>query len=401
MKIIVPAIGSRGDVQPYIALCQGLQRAGHAVTLVTNPTLVGLVQGYGVPCAPVGPAVDMGLEGAKIWARSGRNWWLGFLRIMQFGMTLVEKSFPDLIRLVEGAELVVCTDIMAGAAEAEKLGVPWISATLQPGRVPDPQTKPSVWMRAFMPVINRLVMAPVNRFRRRVGAPPAQGDISGMMSKRMVLVPVSRYVSPPNPCWPESVHVTGYWMANAPAEWTPPPNLLKFIAAGEAPIAVSLGAMALSGAATFESARIMLEAIRLAGVRAIVQGWDEALAQQKLPDTIYHAGAMPHSWLFEQVRAVVHHGGFGTTASAFYAGKPAVVVPHIIDQLYWADVVYRRGAGPRPITRHDLTVERLAAAICQAVSDESLQACAAQLGEKIRSEPDGVQAAVSLIESLQ
>jgi sterol 3beta-glucosyltransferase len=74
MKIIVPAIGSRGDVQPYIALCQGLQRAGHKAILATNPTMTDLVTQYDVTCAPVGPPVDMGLEGAKLYAQAGKNW---------------------------------------------------------------------------------------------------------------------------------------------------------------------------------------------------------------------------------------------------------------------------------------------------------------------------------------
>jgi sterol 3beta-glucosyltransferase len=197
------------------------------------------------------------------------------------------------------------------------------------------------------------------------------------------------------------VHLTGYWIAESPSEWTPPSDLLDFIAAGEQPVAVSLGAMALSGKATFESARITVEAIQQAGVRAIVQGWDEPFAQMSLPGCIYHAGSMPHSWLFEQVRAVVHHGGFGTTASALVAGKPAVIVPHIIDQMYWGQEVNRLGAGPKAINRTDLTVERLADAIRQAVSDKMMGECAAQIGVSIRSEPDGVMNAVRLIGGLQ
>jgi UDP:flavonoid glycosyltransferase YjiC (YdhE family) len=141
-----------------------------------------------------------------------------------------------------------------------------------------------------------------------------------------------------------------------------------------------------------------LKAVQQAGVRAIVQGWDEALAGVNLPKTITHAGPMPHTWLFEQVSAIVHHGGFGTTGSALRAGKPAIIVPHIIDQHLWAERVHELGVGLAPIPRAKLTVERLAEAIAQATSDVAMRERAARLGEQIRAEPEGVAIAAQLIE---
>jgi sterol 3beta-glucosyltransferase len=156
--------------------------------------------------------------------------------------------------------------------------------------------------------------------------------------------------------------------------------------------------MSLSGEETCQAARITLEAIRQSGRRAVIQGWDEVLEGTALPENIYHAGPLPHTWLFPRMRAVVHHGGFGTTASALIAGVPAVVIPHIIDQLYWAQRVVELGAGPQFIHRADLDSQRLAAAIQHATSDENVQARAALIGKCIRSEPDGVTAAVKWIE---
>ena len=96
---------------------------------------------------------------------------------------------------------------------------------------------------------------------------------------------------------------------------------------------------------------------------------------------------------------MVHHGGFGTTAAVLRAGVPGVVVPHVIDQFYWGQRVERLGAGPKFIARGRLTPRRLAMAIGQAVKDQALRQRAAELGEAIRAEPDGVQAAVRLIET--
>lgn len=400
-KIIVPAIGSRGDVQPYIALCQGLQRAGHQAILATNPTLCPLAESYGVTAVAVGPAVDMGAEGERLWQKSGSNLWLGLIRVMQLASRLVEQAYPDILELCRDADLVIVTDPTAGAAEAERLGVPWISATLQPGRIPVPPPPMGVLKSAFNKltwgVVSRMMTLPINRFRKRVGAPLVK-DIGSMMSGHMILLPVSPNFIPRDPRWPAHIQMTGYWYAQAPGIWSPPHDLVAFLEKGSRPVAISLGVMSTSGEQARESVRIVLAAIQQAGVRAIVQGWDQALVSDNLGETVYRAGSMPHTWLFDQVAAVVHHGGFGTTASALTAGVPAVVVPHIIDQYYWGQQVALRGVGPDFIPRAKLSVEGLAAAIRRATEDTTMRRKAAELGQAIRSEPDGLTRAVTLIE---
>ena len=397
MKIIVPAIGSRGDVQPYIALCQGLQRARHQVTLATNPTLCSLVASYGVNVAPVGPPVDMGAAGAELWEKYGRFWMIGLIRTMQLGFRLVKQSYPDILELCQAADLVIATDTAAGPTEADKLGIPWFSATLQPPRVPIPTSATSLPVHQIWSVINRLVMSPTNNFRKSVGVLPFKGGLESMLSTHLTLVPVSPHVWPPDSRWASHNHMTGYWIAQSPEQWSPPEDLLAFLAKGERPIAVTLGAMALSGKHAREAAHITLEALRQTGVRAIVQGWPEALANMTWPDTIYRAGSMPHTWLFDQVSAVIHHGGFGTTASTLRAGTPGIVVPHIIDQHIWAQRVVELGVG-QSIPRAKLTPANLAEAIARAMRDAQMRDKAAAIGQQIRAEPDGVQTAVTLIE---
>jgi sterol 3beta-glucosyltransferase len=230
-----------------------------------------------------------------------------------------------------------------------------------------------------------------------VGAPPVR-DIGSMLSARLILVPVSPHVAAPGPRWPAHARVTGYWQTRAAEDWSPPGDLLDFLDAGDRPIAVSLGVMSLVGRQAEASARMTLAAIQQAGVRAIVQGWDQVLAGKALPDGVYRAGSLPHGWLFRQVSAVVHHGGFGTTASALSAGVPAVVVPHVLDQMYWAQRVYELGTGPKPVPRGALTARRLAAAIDAAARSPALRDRAAALGRDIQQEPDGVAAAVGLVE---
>jgi sterol 3beta-glucosyltransferase len=399
MKILIATIGSRGDVQPYLNLAQGLLAAGHDVHLATNPTLSSLAEAHGVPFIPVGRPVDMGIEGARLLEKSFDNMWIGMLRVMQLGARLVEEAYPDVVSACREADLVVTSDTGSGVAEAELLGKAWISVTLQPARLPRIQQRPSsLATRIIGGMIGKLLVAPTNRFRKRVRAPLVE-DISTMLSQRMILLPVSSCIAPPDPRWAEQVRQTGYWFARPIQDWQPPKDLLNFLASGEAPIAVSLGVMSVSGRKAGESARIVLEAVRLARVRAIVQGWEpELITSIGNNADVFCAGSLPHSWLFDQVASVIHHGGFGTTAAGLRSGVPSIVIPHIIDQYAWGKTVSDLGVGPQFITRGKLNPENLAQAIRQALDDQDMRIKAAEIGRLIRNEPDGVTEAVSLIE---
>jgi sterol 3beta-glucosyltransferase len=397
MKIIIVTIGSRGDVQPYINLGQGLRDAGHDVVLATNPTLCPLAEQHGLKTIPIGRPVDMGLEGTRLMEGSFDNMWIGMVRVMQLGARLVEEAYPDVLAACKNADLVVTTDTGSGVAEAEKLGIPWISVTLQPARLPLIQTgEPTLMEKIFGWTLGKLFIAPTNRFRKRVGAPPVE-SITTMLSKRMILLPVNSHVAPLNPKWPLQVRQTNYWYARPMEGWTPPPELLSFLAAGEKPIAVSLGVMGAAKAR--QSAQIVLEALRKSGVRAIVQGWEDVLKELDVPPTICSAGSIPHSWLFDQVLAVVHHGGFGTTAAGLRSGVPCIVIPHIIDQYYWGQRVFELGAGPKFFTRGQMNAGKLAQSITTAMTDSGMRAKAAELGAAIRTAPDGVSEAIKWIET--
>lgn len=401
MKILIATIGSRGDVQPYINLAQGLLAAGHDVRLASNPTLASLAEAHRIPFHPVGRPVDMGAEGARLLEKSFDNMWIGLIRVMQLGARLVEAAYPDVLAACREADLVVTSDTGSGVAEAEKLGKPWISVTLQPARVPvaQGQTRGAVG-QAIGWLLGKMIVGPTNRFRKRVGAPLVQ-DISSMLSQRMILLPVSPSVAPFNPQWASQVRQTGYWFAREIEGWAPPQGLLDFLAAGEKPVAVSLGVMSTSGRKARESAKMTLEAIQKTKTRAILQGWDQSLLESLgAPETVFCAGSLPHNWLFDQVSAVIHHGGFGTTAAGLRSGAPSIVIPHIIDQYAWGQAVFDLGVGPKFISRGNLTSENLATAISEALGNVSMRAKAAQVGSAIRSEPDGVEAAEKLIKQL-
>lgn len=399
-RIIIPTIGTRGDVQPYVALALGLQASGHTVVLATHPCMRRLVESYGVPFAPIGPDIDIGQETAVIRANSP-HWMVGFMRVMKFSFAMLEQSHADLLELCRAVDLVIVSHTAAGSIEADQLGLPTVSVTLMPQAIPVNDPQASFVRRALMKLaaagMGLVMTRPLDRIRKRVGVPPM--GPTGITSPTLNLIPLSPHVSPPNPLWEPRHRVTGYWFAPAPQTWTPPADLAAFLEGDDPPVVVSLGAMALSGEDALAAAQITLAAVQQAGVRAVVQGWDAPMKQLSLPETVFHAGSVPHDWLLARASGIVHHGGFGTTAAGFRAGIPALVIPHIIDQFIWGQKVAELGVGPQPIPRSKLTVANMAAALCEKQSS-GLRQEAAQLGAAIRGEPDGVGEAVKLIEQV-
>jgi UDP:flavonoid glycosyltransferase YjiC (YdhE family) len=400
MKFIIPTIGTRGDVQPYIALAIGLMNRKHDVTLVSHPCMRGLVESYSVPFAPMGPDIDIGREAALIRGKS-RNWILGFKRVMDFSFSMLEQSYPDLLLLCRQADMVIVSHSAAGSMEADALDLPRVSVTLMPQAIPANDPHSPLITRAIMKaaglVMGSMMTRPLDTIRRHNGLSP-MGPY-GITSPILNLVPISPLIEKPNPLWDPRHKMTGYWFAPSPKTWNPPEELVRFLDSGEPPLVVSLGAMSLSGDDTLEAARLTLEALNQTGMRAVIQGWEDALKQLPVPSTIYPAGSIPHDWLLPQTAGLMHHGGFGTTAAGFRAGIPSIVIPHIIDQYIWGNKVAELGVGPRPIPRAKLSVPALSTAI-EAISYVGMKEKAAELGSRIRQEPGGVEMAVNLIEKV-
>lgn len=399
MRIAIPTIGSRGDIQPFIALAQGLMYAGHAVTLASHPVMKVLVQSHGVAFAPIGPDIDLARQVAAI-RHHARNAIIGLIQGMRFGFDMVERSHDDILALCRKADLVVVpTAVAAGKNEAELLNLPYLSVTLMPWAIPWADPNRPLFKRTVYNAVDGLVhlitTLPLNRIRKRQGLPPVGKE--GFASPRLNLVPVSPTVYPPNPHWEQRHHIVGYWFAETPGEWHPPTDLLAFLNRGEPPLLVSLGAMSLGDEDAQESAGLFVDAIQLAGVRAIIQGWEEGIKQLKLPPNIYASGSLPHNWVLPQCAGIVHHGGYGTTAAGLRAGIPALVIPHIADQFYWGQQVHQLGVGLPFIPRPKLKREGLASALKALTHNDQLRTAASILGEKIRAE-SGVVNAVNLIE---
>jgi UDP:flavonoid glycosyltransferase YjiC (YdhE family) len=204
-------------------------------------------------------------------------------------------------------------------------------------------------------------------------------------------------IVPPEKNWPENYHTTGYWFLDEPLDWSPPVDLEAFLSAGEPPIYIGFGSMASRNPE--KNTQIMLEALVQSGERGLLlTGWG-GLQDTALPDNVFKIQSCPHSWLFPRVKAIVHHGGAGTTAAAFRAGKPQVVVPFFADQPFWGKITQKLGVGVKPLPNKTVSSESLASAIRQVSSNAKMQQTAKELGEKIAAE-SGVANAVKVIKQI-
>jgi len=213
-----------------------------------------------------------------------------------------------------------------------------------------------------------------------------------------ILYGFSPSVIPAPSDWNGDTHITGYWFVDEADDWQPPSALLDFLQSGSPPVYIGFGSM--SNRNSEQTADLVIQALALTNQRAILlSGWG-GLQKTNMPDSIFMIDAIPHSWLFPRVSAVVHHGGASTTAAGLKAGVPSVVIPFFGDQPFWGQRVADLGVGSKPIPRKRLTAERLANAIQEVVTNEDLRQRAAKLGKQIQTE-NGIESAINIINQLE
>jgi len=419
MRVVIIAFGSRGDVQPHIALGTRFQAAGHEVRIVTHNLFAAQVRRLGLDFAPVvgDPQAIVSHEAGQNWLGSGSNFLLFFQRFTRIAEPLLLQAMLDCWEGSADAELIVCSPLAIGTASsiAEKLHIPyWIGA----GQPLTPTTTfaspffpsmslPSPWFshrynqftyglsaRLFWQLLGPII----NRARHTVlHLPPLPKRwLYEELSHQHfhILYYYSPAVLPAPPDWHDNSHVTGYWFLDEPTQWQPPATLLDFLAAGPTPVYVGFGSMQTGN--PVQMSETVLQALRLSGQRGILlTGWG-GLSPTALPDTVYQIDFVPHDWLFPRVAAVVHHGGAGTMAASLRAGVPSIMIPFFGDQPFWGRRFYDLGIIPEPIPQKHLTATRLATALHSAINNTILRSRVSVLGEQIRAE-DGLDKAVRII----
>lgn len=409
MKVLILGVGSRGDVQPYIALGVGLQNAGYEVTVGAPKTFDPFVTGYGLRFAPLNDEFlklkDTSAGKAALEKGGGK----GFALIKQV-MPMLRAMLDDAWEAAQGMDAVIYhPKALAGPHLAEALKIPVImslplSLYAPTGDFPLPLL-PDLHIRAlnrftysFLPLVTAPFMGMVNQWRASIGLPPRGRFANDTKLADGTTVPMlysfSTHVVPQPADWNATTHATGYWHLPEDTRWTPSPQLEAFLKAGAAPVYVGFGSM--TSANPEAKARMIIEALQKAGQRGVIAtGWG-GLKASDVPDSVFVLDEAPHSWLFPRMSAVVHHGGAGTTAAGLTAGKPTVICPFIADQPFWGRRVQALGVGPAPISQRKLNADNLAGAIRYAATNPDVRAKAEALGAKLRAE-DGVANAIALV----
>lgn len=420
MHLVIVTSGSRGDVQPYLALALRAMRGGHRVTLATHAVFQPWIESHGVAFRSLhgNPQEMLSAPGARAWLSDGsRGGMLRFVR--EFGRAfagLIDGLLMDLAAVTADADLIVHGAVCMAAAQLQEVrGTPvmggWLAPLTPTQAFPAAglayRTGGSAWDRrrnwlthlAGEQLLWQPSRAAVNKWRRHSLQAPPVSYFGPFAAQRTPAYPVAYAYSPavlPGPAdWPTWIAPTGWWFLEEPA-YMPPPALQRFLDAGEAPVTVGFGSMTPQDGEWLT--RIVLDACERAETRVILlQGWG-SLGATSLPAWAHVEREAPHAWLYPRSRAVVHHGGAGTTGAGVRSGTPSLIVPLGFDQQFWGTRLHALGVSPPPIRRRDLTVESLAAALRTARTDSRMRAAASALGAVVSAE-DGTGVALARIEA--
>jgi sterol 3beta-glucosyltransferase len=420
MRIAILSYGTRGDVQPLVAIGLALQARGHDVILAAPENHVSFVEKAGLRAASLAGDSEVILN-----SEEGRRWvQRGDTRSL---MGAVVHTFKARGREVEadaeaacaGADVIVSGILAAGVARlfSEVLGVPMVLVHTFPGPpttafhnavVDVPLGLPGplrlLVSKAVLKVTWHLLHEIDDEARRRRGLPLAAEDpiAAQARAKRPNLCLWSPTLLPKPADWGDATVVTGFCALPSQSrdglgEAGRLAELSAFLDDGEPPLYMGLGSMPL-----LDPRPVLDRFLKVAEglqCRVVVGGTfsDPAAVRASLPSWARLSGAVDHDALFARCKAVLHHGGAGSTATSLRAGKATVVCAVLGDQYFWGRVVDRAGVGAA-LPFQKLSDARLRRTLERAVSDD-VTSRARAMGQRMREEPAGGDVAANAIEA--
>ncbi|MBL1078302.1 glycosyltransferase family 1 protein [Nocardia sp. 2] len=411
-RLVIAAMGTRGDVAPLLDVALRLRDAGHEVVVAAHCLFRDLVTEAGLDFRLMGLDIQgdmsdpfgLDLSGHDVVEADKLTWPVG-QRFLGNGLL---DALAD-----EPADALLLSPITeyAGLQLAEAKGIPAIGLRLFPLSA-TAQHPPSLYGgNDFGGLGNRLAAdfgawffdtlyrKPVAEFRRDLGLPKRSARELRRQrtdSQWLVLHGYSPSVSPRPLDWRAGLEVTGYWWPPRPDDWEPPADLVDFLAAGPPPVFIGFGSTTEGISRQAEFSAIVDEALRRYGGRALVQaGW---MQLDVGGDNVHTIGSVPYDWLFPRISAAIHHAGAGTTSASLRAGVPFAAVPGQADQGFWARRMRDLGVSPATIPLAKLSVDALLNALRALTTDDSYRDRAAALASRIVRE-DGAGTAVEAIEA--
>jgi UDP:flavonoid glycosyltransferase YjiC (YdhE family) len=414
MKIGIQTWGSNGDIRPMLALADGLKKAGHTVTLVVssidNHSYQGICEQLGIAYRQVPEHIDFDMQ--DFARRSFRMHTLQWLRAL-----LDEAFFPYEQTVYQAAlQLSADNDYLIGhhflyplklaALQQQK---PFFSVTFCPVAIPNPADPPfsfpdlgpsinQLSWKLVDAVFNWVLKKPLSRLWLEAGQTPPKHMLTELLtSQQLDLIAADPLFCRSSEQWQTHHQVCGFLNLTEDARhWTIPDPLTAFLNNGVAPVYMTFGS--LQQAVPDWSMELFLEAVALAGCRAIIQTSSERYPADSQTDQVYFIGRHPHQPLFKHCAAVVHHGGAGTTHAATRSGCPSVVVPFMDEQLFWARQLQALGLAGKPLPAKKVTAAALAEGIQTVLDSKAMQSNAKQASLAMQGN-DGVARAIQLLET--
>jgi vancomycin aglycone glucosyltransferase len=404
MRAVIAALGSRGDVQPCLALALALRRAGHQAVVCAPSDFAAWGRSLGLDFVP---ADEMSVEAflKENVADVGGNPLRVVRAMREMTNQFVPLWFERTLAAGEGADLIVSAAQFVSRSVSEKLGIPLVKVAYSPTMLPSAWYPPLMFVWQDLPRwANRLgwgfvsavlaAMKPTfNRARARYGLPPIGSMRRYLLDEPHYLLACDPELAPVPPDWDmRRITITGPWFYDDAA--TLDPEIEAFLAGGTPPVYVGFGSMVNDDVAAVT--RMIVEGAAASGRRVLMsKGW-AGLGEGSLPAyvKVVH-GPMPHAKLFPRMAAVVHHGGSGTTANALRAGVPQVIVPHIMDQFYFAHRLEQLGLAPRAVPIKKLAAASLARSLDAALALDPAPRLA--FAERLRA-GDGIARAIAILE---
>ena len=401
MRILFAPYGTRGDIQPLIPLAQALEVRGHRITFVAPENSVHWVGTLGFDCVSNGVDVEAEVRAIESRASAIRR------HVRHLGDRIIPRLFESVSRAAVDADLIVSSGIpLTSSSVAEARGIPHVYALFCPAALPNTDNPPpivrcqtlphginAVLWRAMLALGDIALRPAIDRGRVGLGLAPARRPLTDFMRARMILA-ADPELAPLTARMPAASLQTDPWIFRDPVRLDP--RVQAFVDAGPPPIYVGFGSMVAT--ASLNLGQCVVQAARLAGRRLLVAGGWAALDRSvSASDDVLAISDAPHEKLFPLMAAVVHHGGAGTTTAAARAGTPQMIVPHMLDQFYWARRVDVLGLGPRSLPISAVTVDALAGRMAAVTGEAAFHARAREFGSRaIRR--DGVPAAVQYLE---
>lgn len=422
MKIGIQTWGSEGDINPFIALASGLSNAGHTVTLAITTSdrkdLKKISEQLGFILGPV-DYIGTNEEAINLM---GKRMIETVNPLKQLKLIFNEMFEPGIASMFKTSQALVAeNDILIGhfihyplQTACEKAGKPYITVALNCGTISTMYSPPvplpnfgkffnKLSWNLTEKMINSIILAKINDFRKREGLKPVNSFRNVWESPLCNLIAVSPLFCPPAKDWATNHRICGFLKLEAHSnKWDMPENLEDFLNNGEPPVYMTLGSMTGTGHNSLlinETTRLLYDAAKLAGCRAIIQSRWEHVTNIPENEKIFRVNASPYMKVFPKCKAVVHHGGAGTTQTATSCGCPSVVIAHIQEQFLWGWQLKKLGIGGKVLSRQSVTPKKIAKGI-QFITDNPVMAEKAKYVGKILDAENGVSNAVNIIENL-